>query len=499
MGLVDVNNPFMRKLTHRRKKYIVLLFIISFIALVTIFLNLKKKSALQKQTKKKKMAYRIPTESAIVKYIIRESDNALKYETRSKQNDYFNSLKSVFNLQPVKMTLQTTVFLYKRDLSFMDISSETDDYLVDNTSKMKKMAVYECFEEGFLKDLDSNYMESEDEDSENLGHISKKYKTKIHDLRIKKDIRLKKEFDSLKYLIIKRAIIRPETNTQEDVISMSLDHPNLLKTYKTFRLKHVKRNNKQNSESDEIINQEIVFLYSEFLRHRISNKYVNMDENIIRIILKDVLEGLSHMHSLNIAHLDIKIANIMGSNSKEQEDSISSRKHDDGVQETSSSTRNTEFLHKKEKIFKLIDFGYARDLSKTSDGRKFKEMHIPSKSYGTFPYKPPEVVLENIHGLSSDIWCIGAVAWFLSLGKVPFYHEDGDKNTSEYRKFLKGSKKHFFYPDTSAELKDFVLICMNIIRTLRPSAKKLLKHPFITGEKFAEDSGYESNDSEHHM
>lgn len=384
--------PFLRKLTHRRVKYVYALILIIFV--FTFFVIKQKKIITRRQMT-------IPDERKILQYIDKESDKALRYESRVEQNKYFGNLKPVLPLKPIKMTLQTTVFLYRRENIFEDVA-------------------------GTIKNF-------------------------------KDDREVVKNFIKQKYFVIKRAIIRKDTNTQEDSVAMQLRHPNLITTYKTFRTEFLDRNNEL---------QDIVWLYSQFLRHRISHKFVNMDENIIRIILRDVLHGLEYMHDKKIMHLDIKIANIMG------------------------QTENHRI------VYKLIDFGYSRDLLLTDKGSKYNELTIPNKSYGTFPYKPPEVVLENVHGLKSDIWCVGAVAWFLSLGRIPFYNENGEKNTVSYRKFIKGTKKHFFYPETSTELRDFVLLTMNRKRAHRPSAKELLKHPFIFGTKFEEsdiDEGYGSD------
>lgn len=390
--------PILRKMTHRRVRYVCLF--ILFIFIVSLFVI--------KQKKITRLEMSIPNEQKVLHYIDIESDKALSYENRIEQNKYFASLKPTLPLKPIKMTLQTTVFLYKRE-------NHTDD----SNEGMDRIRNYSSERE------------------------------------------INESYNRQKFFVIKRAIIRKDTNTQEDTISMRLRHPNLLTTYKTFRTEFIDRNNEQ---------QDIVWLYSQFLKHRISHKYVAMDENIIRNILIDVLHGLEYMHERKIMHLDIKIANIMG------------------------QTENNRI------VYKLIDFGYARDLMLSDKGSKMEEIKIPSKSYGTFPYKPPEVVFENVHGLKSDIWCVGAVAWFLSLGRVPFYHDNGEKNTVTYRRFIKGTKKHFFYPETSNELRDFVLVSMNRRRANRPSVKELLKHPFILGTKFDEsesesehDSGYESD------
>lgn len=420
-----------RKLTHRRTRCITLLILFVFFA--SLFVIKQKKSA--------RIEMNIVGEQKIIHYIDVESDRALSYESRSDQNKYFGSLKPVLPLRPVKMTLQTTVFLYIRE------NAGGRSRTVINISRRGSRDVSSAEGAGSRRASSSHAAEMSDRAS-SMGSTDSPAITDYQD-----EDAIRRSFLAQRYLIIKRAIIRKDTNTQEDTIAMQLRHPNLLLTYKTFRTKYLDRNNDV---------QDIVWLYSQFLMHRISHRYVNMDEHIIREILRDVLHGLAYMHSRKIMHLDIKVANIMG-------------QRENGRM-----------------VYKLIDFGYARDLSASGRGSKLEELKIPNKSYGTFPYKPPEVVLENVHGLASDVWCVGAVAWFLSLGKIPFYNENGEKDTVMYRRFIKGTKKHFFYPETSSELRDFVLVTMHRKRTQRPSVRELLEHPFITGRKFEDDGEYDS-------
>lgn len=251
-----------------------------------------------------------------------------------------------------------------------------------------------------------------------------------------------------KPVVIKRVIFREDSPSQEDLISRIIRHKNIMKTYTTFRSRFVNKRRQK---------QVIIWMISEYLPHRLSQRHVNRNENIIRNIAKDVLSGLNYLHRMNIAHLDVKIENIMG-------------KEVNGVMR-----------------YKLIDLGYGRLLDNDFGGKENSEAYIPSKSYGTFPYKPPEVVRENLHGLKSDIYCLGAVAWFLSLGKTPFY-VDGERDLSTFRRFLAGGIKNKFKEDTSTELQDFVKRCMHPESRKRPSAYQLLKHPFINNDIYSYES-----------
>lgn len=243
--------------------------------------------------------------------------------------------------------------------------------------------------------------------------------------------------------VIKRVIVQKENPTKEDIISMSLKHPNIIKTFETRKSTYT------NHKGDT---QNIMWLFSELLKIKVTQRYVNRNEEVIRFIISDVIKAILYMHEeMNTVHLDLKMANIMGLIV-------------DGVPR-----------------YIVIDFGYSRNL--TNEGFE-NEMRIPGKAYGTFPYKPPEVILENIHGKPSDIYCIGAIAWFMSLGETPFYKDNNEKNINAHRKFIREKTKQWIHPRTSPELEDFIRKCMAIDRTKRPTIRELTNHPFITNKPY---------------
>lgn len=246
-------------------------------------------------------------------------------------------------------------------------------------------------------------------------------------------------------LILKRIIKNPGNNLNEDKMSMELVSPYILKTIKAFRTTHYK--DFANAK------ETLIWIFTEYMDIKLSQRVVKGDEFMIRNIMEDALRGLVYMHSKSIAHLDLKIGNIMGKTKK-----------DGSI------------------IYKLIDFGYSQNVGEKGF------LIIPGKNYGTYPYKPPEVVFQNKHGLKSDIWSLGAVAWFLSLQFTPFYYDNQVKDMQAYKKFLinkKNSKdkdhhSFMFDKDTSPNLQDFIRVCMNVNYDKRPTAKELLLHPFIT-------------------
>nr|AJA32513.1 mitogen-activated protein kinase kinase kinase ANP1 [Nosema pernyi] len=262
--------------------------------------------------------------------------------------------------------------------------------------------------------------------------------------------------DTTPNTVLKRIIVNKKAPIYEDEIALRLNHPNMVKSIKSERTTYEDSNGEK---------QIIIWLYMEYLPIRISYKTVNKNEDVLRRIARDVLIGLDYLHKQNIAHLDLKIANIMGD-------------------------------HKKGEIFyKIIDFGYARHM-------KNGEIKIPTKNYGTFPYKPPEIVLHNIHSLKSDIWCLGAIILFLRNGKTPFYDSKGNKQSDKYKDFIKGNRTIPLDSEASKEIKDFITSCLQLDKDRRPTAKELLSHKFITGTEDGimfhstseEDSDYYSDE-----
>jgi calcium/calmodulin-dependent protein kinase I len=261
--------------------------------------------------------------------------------------------------------------------------------------------------------------------------------------------------DDNPYTVLKRIIVNKKTPIYEDRIALKLDHPHLVKSYRSDVRSYKDANNQS---------QTLIWLYMEYLPIKITQSFVKRDEDIIRDIAYDMLLGLKYLHDRNIAHLDLKIANIMG------------------------YTVNNEIR------YKIIDFGYSRLIS--SD-MKINEIQIPKKNYGTFPYKPPEVVFKSIHGLKSDIWCVGAILLFLRIEHTPFYTSDNKKNKDLYERFLVGEYKIVYPSDISDDLKDFIRGCMRINRDKRPSVDDLLNHRLFSedGIHFFEDidSGYDTD------
>ncbi|KAI5185801.1 hypothetical protein NEHOM01_1078 [Nematocida homosporus] len=263
---------------------------------------------------------------------------------------------------------------------------------------------------------------------------------------------LRKDWPITKGVIIKRIIVKKENKPEEEAISLLVRHPLLMKTYAshtTYFTNHKK------------VDQEILWLIMEPVATRITNKEINKNEARIREILRDVLQGLKYLHANRIVHLDLKLQNVMGTG---ELGAVGTR-------------------------YKLIDFGFSRQLPEDK-----LEVVFPGKSYGTFPYKPPEVWQESVHGYAADIWCLGCMALFMADAETAGFFQKRDpirsghtKDYTKFKSFLEGSKRLPISADASLELVHFIKMCMFRDRTKRWTVAQLMEHPFIRGVPLSDE------------
>eukprot|EP01065_Artemidia_motanka_P019029 TRINITY_DN2245_c1_g2_i1.p1 TRINITY_DN2245_c1_g2~~TRINITY_DN2245_c1_g2_i1.p1 ORF type:complete len:1617 (+),score=478.62 TRINITY_DN2245_c1_g2_i1:244-5094(+) len=112
--------------------------------------------------------------------------------------------------------------------------------------------------------------------------------------------------------------------------------------------------------------------------------------------LQDILLGLQYLHSKNIVHRDIKVANVLISRG----------------------------------VCKLTDFGTAAKLpkpvqKKQKEGEEEGKAHLQDTA-GTPQYMSPEVIREEGHDWRADIWSVGCLVMEMLTGKQPFSHIGGN-------------------------------------------------------------------------
>ncbi|TXG53888.1 hypothetical protein EZV62_019144 [Acer yangbiense] len=159
-------------------------------------------------------------------------------------------------------------------------------------------------------------------------------------------------------------------------------------------------------------------------------------ENIVRYHGTDkILNGLKYLHDQNVVHRDIKCANILV--------------------DASGSV-------------KLADFGLAK-ATKTNDDVK--------SSKGTAFWMAPEVVnlKSRGYGLAADIWSLGCTVLEMLTQQPPYSHLEGMQAL-----FRIGKGEPPPVPSMlSRDARDFILKCIQVNPNDRPTAARLLEHPFI--------------------
>ena len=159
-----------------------------------------------------------------------------------------------------------------------------------------------------------------------------------------------------------------------------------------------------------------------------------LNESTAKYIFKQILLALNFIHSHNIIHRDIKLDNI---------------------------------LIDLDNNIRVCDFGVSRQIDPKTD--------IMHEQCGTPAYMAPELLMGyGYTGFNADLWSAGVVLYAMLSGTVPFR---GNNVKDVHMAIVRGEYQELKH--VSKEAQDLLSGLLEIDPSLRFSAAKALKHPWL--------------------
>ncbi|QRV87884.1 methionine aminopeptidase [Ceratobasidium sp. AG-Ba] len=204
-----------------------------------------------------------------------------------------------------------------------------------------------------------------------------------------------------------------------------------------------------------------------------------MEEEVIRCILKQALEGLNYLHVNGCIHRDIKSANLLVDDDGTVllgDLGVAANLDDD---EPSAAASTTDGIKVTNAISKSgAPAARHPPLSRRRGKRK--------SFVGTPCWMAPEVISQKHYDAKADIWSLGITAIELARGRAPHSREPPFKvlmkilqEASPTIDRENGAHKY------SKAFKEFVDSCLEKDPSKRPTAEELLELPFFKGAKKA--------------
>jgi len=230
-----------------------------------------------------------------------------------------------------------------------------------------------------------------------------------------------------KFIPVSSAIEKELIRKEIDIMNQ-LHHNKLINLHDAF-------------EDDDEMVLIFEFLSGGELFERITAEGYVMSEAVVINYMRQICEGLKHMHEQSIIHLDIKPENIM------------------------CKTKVSADV-------KLIDFGLAT---------KIDPNEVVKVSTGTAEFAAPEIVERQPVGFFTDMWSVGVLAYVLLSGLSPFAG-DNDIETLKNVKACDWDFDEEVFANVSNEAKDFIKLLLMKSTDKRMTSHECLMHAWLRGD-----------------
>lgn len=220
--------------------------------------------------------------------------------------------------------------------------------------------------------------------------------------------------------LVAKTVFNPETMAREvGVLGLLPGHPNLIRYYGLYK-------------------GRLLFEYGgESLYDYLDREQVVSERVAIRIFLQ-LAQGLSFLHRHRVAHLDIKLENVLLQGHK----------------------------------VKLIDFGLARFF-------EVDQLYVDGHR-GSYEYMGPEMLFQEPYmPARADIWAFGITLYTFLFGRYPYQVDRSKLLCSIYRHRLRRQMESMSVTMGSAELRSLLSGLLEPDPFLRPPAWHLLEHPWF--------------------
>uniref|UniRef100_A0AAY5L3Z9 Protein kinase domain-containing protein n=1 Tax=Esox lucius TaxID=8010 RepID=A0AAY5L3Z9_ESOLU len=233
-------------------------------------------------------------------------------------------------------------------------------------------------------------------------------------------------------LTLAAKIIKARSDKEKEIVKNEitvmnhLDHTNLIQLYAAYE-----------SRNDIILVLEYVD-GGELFDRIIDENYTLMELDTV-VFIRQICEGLQHMHKMYILHLDLKPENIL------------------------CVSRITNKV-------KIIDFGLARI---------YKPREKLRVNFGTPEFLAPEVVNYDFVSFNTDMWSLGVITYMLLSGLCPFLGDD-DNETMNNILACRWNFEEAEFTDISEEARDFISKLLVVNKNWRMGASEALRHSWLS-------------------